>query len=238
MPPQQVIPPGVRAVFLDAVGTLLHPDPPPGLVYAAVGQRCGSRRNPATIPARFAGAFAHQERLDHATGLRTDEARELARWRAIVAEVLDDVTDAEACFRDLYAHFARPEAWRVDPEAGPTLKALAAHGYRLGLASNFDSRLRGIADALPELEPIRHLVISSEVGWRKPAPAFFRALCHQVELKPEEVLFVGDDMVNDYQGAMAEKLVPVLFDPRRREPTPIRRISRLSDLPGLLPGSE
>ena len=34
---------GVRAVFFDAVGTMIHPDPPAATVYARVGRRFGSR---------------------------------------------------------------------------------------------------------------------------------------------------------------------------------------------------
>src|ERR1700693_3322915 len=39
-----MIDPAIRAVAFDAVGTLIHPDPPAGEVYAAVGPRFGSPR--------------------------------------------------------------------------------------------------------------------------------------------------------------------------------------------------
>ena len=70
--------------------------------------------------------------------------------------------------------------------------------------------MRGVAAGLPELRPLRHLVISSEVGWRKPAPGFFAALCARVGLPAGEVLLVGDDRVNDYDGATAAGLRAVL----------------------------
>ena len=126
-----------------------------------------------TITARFRSAFRRQEAIDHLAGWRTDEDREYARWREIVAETLADVTDAEACFRELHAYFARPDAWRVQAEAGPVIRTLAERGWRIGMASNFDARLRGVAAGLPELAPVRTIVISSEVGFRKPAEAFF-----------------------------------------------------------------
>src|SRR5207302_1039003 len=47
----------VRAVFFDAVGTLIHPEPPAGAVYAEVGRRHGSRLTAAEIARRFAAAF-------------------------------------------------------------------------------------------------------------------------------------------------------------------------------------
>jgi putative hydrolase of the HAD superfamily len=223
--------PSIRAVFFDAVGTLLHPDPAAATVYAQTGRRFGSRLDPATIPGRFRDAFRRQEDRDRAAGYATDEAREVARWRAIVAEVLDDVADPEGCFQALYHHFARPDAWRLDTDAAAVLPALAAHGYVLGIASNFDHRLRGLVEALPGLRPVRHLVISAEVGWRKPAPQFFSHLCEHAGLAPGQVLHVGDDLVNDYDGARASGLEALLLDPRRREPVPDgARIASLADL--------
>src|SRR6516165_6186388 len=157
----------IRAVFFDAVGTLIHPQPPPADVYAAVGRCFGSRLDAAAVGPRFRAAFRRQEEQDRELGYRTDDAREVRRWRTIVGEVLDDVTDPDACFWALFEHFARPGAWRCAPDAGPVLRALAAARYPLGLASNYDKRLHAVADGLPELRPLGYRVISAEVGFCK-----------------------------------------------------------------------
>src|SRR5688572_27700491 len=99
------IPSGVRAVYFDAVGTLIHPEPPAVAVYGLVGQRFGTRVPPDEVLSRFRAAFRRQEEEDALSGHRTDEERELCRWRAIVKEVLDDVEDEEGCFQALYEHF-------------------------------------------------------------------------------------------------------------------------------------
>jgi putative hydrolase of the HAD superfamily len=205
-----MIPPDVRAVFFDAVGTLIHPEPSAAAVYAAMARSLGSRLTEAGISARFRTAFARQEALDRADGWRTSEERERRRWRQIVAEVLPDVCDGERCFRELFTHFGRPQAWRCDPEAAGVLAELDRRGYVLGMASNYDARLHAVAAGFPELRPLRHVVISSEVGWRKPAPEFFRAICARLGLAPAEVLYVGDDRANDYEGARAAGLRAVL----------------------------
>lgn len=224
-----LLPPICRAIFFDAVGTLLHPEPAAGAVYAEAGRRFGSRLAPEVISARFRIAFGRQQEQDRAANQRTDEARELARWRAIVGEVLDDVADPRGCFAFLYEHFSRPVAWRVEPEVTAVLHELDARGLVLGLASNFDHRLRGVVAGLAELRWLRHLIISSEVGWRKPAPAFFAAACRAVHLPPGEVLFVGDDRANDYEGALAAGLSTLLFDPQNRAKS-ASRISRFEEL--------
>jgi putative hydrolase of the HAD superfamily len=219
-----------RAVFFDAVGTLIHPEPTAADVYAHVGRRFGSRLAAPDIAARFARAFARHEEADRRDRLRTSEEREVRRWREIVAEVLDDVTDPARCFVELYQHFARPEAWRCEPEVAGVLDELARRGLALGLASNYDYRLRSVLAGRPELHAARHVVISSEVGWRKPAPEFFAAVCRVAGLPAGRILFVGDDRHNDYDGARAAGLRAVLLDPRGRQGDVPHRLRSLAEL--------
>ena len=106
--------------------------------------RYGSRLSLAEIGQRFRAAFKREEEYDLRNGLRTYEGREERRWRHIVAAVLHDVCDGEACFRELFEYFSRPQAWKCAPDAGSTLAELARRGYRLGMASNYDHRLRSV----------------------------------------------------------------------------------------------
>jgi len=199
-------------VYFDAGGTLLVPHPGVGEVYAAVGGRFGSRLDADELTRRFRAAFRRQEALDAETGWRTDDARELARWRAIVAETLDDVSDPEACFTALYLYFGRPDAWACPPETADVLRELAARGYGLGVASNFDDRLYAVVAGKPELRPIRCVQISAAAGWGKPAAGFFDAAARTAQTPPERILFVGDDLRNDYDGARAAGFAAVLLD--------------------------
>jgi putative hydrolase of the HAD superfamily len=204
---------GVRAVVFDAVGTVIHPEPRAPVVYAESARRFGSKRTAEEITPRFITAFEREEATDYANGLRTNEAREVERWRQIVAYVLDDVTDSNACFHELFDHFSRPQAWRLDPNAAATIESLARRGYALGMASNYDRRLRSVVAGFAALTPLQHLIISSEVCWRKPAPQFFLALCETLQFSAADILYVGDDLSNDYEGARAAGLRTLLIDP-------------------------
>jgi putative hydrolase of the HAD superfamily len=227
----------IRAIFFDAVGTLIHPSPSAPEVYSTVGRRFGSRLDQALIARRFRKAFQEQEEQDLAGGLRTNEERERARWLAIVASVLEDVSDPAGCFQALFDHFARPDAWRAEPEAADVLRELASRGFQVGLCSNFDRRLHGVVAGLPALGPVQLVVVSSEVGWRKPAPAFYRELAQRTGLPPERILVVGDDPVNDFAGARAAGMEALLFDPHEEETAPAgRRLTSLRELLVLLSG--
>jgi putative hydrolase of the HAD superfamily len=205
-----LIPTGVRRVFFDAVGTLLFPHPPAGEAYHLAGRRFGSAVTLEEAYERFRDAFAGQDAIDLREGYRTSEDRERRRWRAIIADVLPDVSDPEGCFVHLWGHFADPANWRVSPDVGELFDILAARGVAVGIASNFDARLERLVASSPHLKPAP-LVISSRVGWRKPSPQFFRRLSGWGD-EPHQVLMVGDDRLNDYDGARAAGLHAALLD--------------------------
>lgn len=225
------IPTGVRAVFFDAVGTLLIPDPPAPAVYAATAQRHGLALSAGAVRERFIAAYRREEAADVARDWVTSEGRERARWRAIVADTLAGVTDPEACFRHLFEHFSRPDAWRVPPGTAAVLAALQARGLVLGMGSNYDARLLTVLAGRHELAPLAgHVVVSASVGQRKPAAGFFAEVTRAAGCEPGAVLFVGDDLRNDYEGATAVGMHALLLDPDNEHPDVPHRIARLEEL--------
>lgn len=203
--------PTIRAVLYDAVGTLFVLRRPAAEVYADVGRRHGRARATSEVARRLREAFAVEERRDAADALgRTDEARELRRWRNIVTRVFaasDAAADGpesdgpERLFDELWRYFAAPDAWRLREEVVERLRRDAAAGRTVGVASNFDARLVAVVRHwLPEV-PAENIFVSSLLGRRKPAVEFFRLCEARLALRPEQLLLVGDDRRNDYDGA-------------------------------------
>jgi putative hydrolase of the HAD superfamily len=138
-----------------------------------------------------------------------------------VANVLPGLPDGERAFRELWVHFSRPEAWRCFPDVAPALKGLREAGIAVGIASNFDARLRGVVAGLDELSgAVGPLVISSEVGYRKPHPSFFSAVCEAMGRPAGRLLFVGDEVANDVRGAQRAGLRAIWLDRRGRGADP------------------
>lgn len=148
------------------------------------------------IRKRFAQALSARS-----SELSSNERRERTFWERVVADVIGSVNDPDACFEELYEHFGRPESWTCMPGTAETLRQLRERGLVIAVASNFDARLHAVLDGLAPLREIRYRVISSEIGWRKPSPRFFQALCDAVGCAPEEILMVGDDLENDILAA-------------------------------------
>lgn len=221
----------IEAIVYDAVGTLIHVRPSVAAIYADIAGRFGSKLEPYAIRGRFHAAFARQEAIDEQAGWRTSEVRERQRWRAIVAAVLDDVADQAGCFEALFAAFGRAEAWTSDADAAAVIEHWRNRGVRQALASNFDARLGGIIAGMPALGGLAPVLISSQVGWRKPAPAFFRAVADALGLPPGAILHVGDDRRNDFEGARQAGLQALLLDPNRQHlALGPDRLERLGDL--------
>lgn len=223
--------PDTRAVFFDAVGTLLFPTPPAAVVYAEVARRAGVDLPAADLRARFLDAYRAEEAADRAAGWVTSEERERGRWSAIVAASLRGVPDPGGCFRELFDHFSKPTAWTVDPDAAEVLTRLGERGLVVGMGSNYDARLLSVLGGRPELAPLRdRVVVSAAVGFRKPAPEFFRNVVRRAGCGPGAVLFVGDDVENDFEGATAAGLRAVLLDPAGRHPHARPAVATLREL--------
>jgi putative hydrolase of the HAD superfamily len=222
---------GIEGIVFDAVGTLIKPDPSVAAAYTAAAGRQGLKLEPEEVRARFQIHFQSDDVHAEQGVLSTDEATERRRWRQIVSGVLPDLPDLDLAFDELWDHFSRPASWRCFPDVVPALRALKEIGVLLCVGSNFDGRLRGVVRGLPELAPwLDSLVISSEVGYRKPHPAFFQAACTHLGLPPERVLCVGDDVENDVRGAIRAGLSALLLDRGAERPTDLPHVATLTAL--------
>ena len=109
----------------------------------------------------------------------------------------------EDYFEEVYAHFARPDAWRDFPETEGVLTRLQARGIRTGILSNWDPRLRQVLAGFGWAERLDPVLISEEVGAEKPGQEIFRKAEQAGGFVAGECALVGDDPISDRQGAEA-----------------------------------
>jgi putative hydrolase of the HAD superfamily len=221
----------IAGIVIDAVGTLIKPIPSVADAYTEAARRQGVELNRDEIKARFHTNFQSDEVRGDRGIHSTDEATEIVRWRRIVTKVLPEVPDPDRAFEELWDHFGRPESWRCFPDVEPALRAIHDAGIAVCVGSNFDSRLRQVVLGLPELGwAVDALVISSEVGYRKPHPSFYEAACERLGLPARRVLCVGDDLENDVRGAIRAGLSAVLLDRVGRAPLDLPHVPDLTAL--------
>jgi putative hydrolase of the HAD superfamily len=111
-----------------------------------------------------------------------------------------------------------------------TKKMLArlSGSYRLGLLSNFTHPPAAMSLITQlELEPFFEVIlISGDLGYRKPHPSVFKELVSQLEAQENEIAFVGDDPDADVAGALRSGLKPIW--------TTYVRDNNISPAPGML----
>lgn len=199
-----VFPPnGVDVVVFDVVGTLVEPSPSVAVAYQRAALRHGLTVDTSIIQQRFKAAWRRQEAIDAAAvpAFATSRGREAQRWQAIVDDVFEGAAPAAAIFADLWEHFGRVEAWQPLAHGRDLVRLAIDAGVTVALASNFDERLLAIAERLEPLSWVPHVFASSEIGWRKPAPEFFRWIERRLGCGPAAVLLVGDDPELDVAAA-------------------------------------
>lgn len=99
----------------------------------------------------------------------------------------------------------------LDPEALYVLQTLH-HSKKLALISNFDHppHVHSVLSKSGLTHLFDSVVISAEVGIKKPDPRIFDSALEQTGMKPEEVVYVGDTE-DDTKAARAAGMVSILI---------------------------
>jgi putative hydrolase of the HAD superfamily len=198
-----------KAIFFDAVGTLFHLNGTVGHHYALVAREVGLTLDAHQLDHAFYSAWKKMPRRAASDVPRENDDK--GWWRELVDLVLDQVApslselDRDNFFEIAYEHFAESGVWELYPEVPGVLKKLEPR-FQLAVISNFDGRLRFILEHLGISKFFAHIFISSEMGADKPDPEIFRRALKLIDLKPTEVLHVGDDPERDWEAASAAGL--------------------------------
>jgi putative hydrolase of the HAD superfamily len=203
----------IAMVTFDAAGTLFHLPRGVGWHYQEVAHRYGLELDETALNRAFSAAWKSMPARASSRFPRPDDDR--GWWRELVDRVLHTCGaapgfDADAYFAELYVEFIRPGIWELYPEVPEILAALRPH-YRLGIISNFDTRLDTILHHLGIAHYFDPTVISSEVGADKPDPWIFECALARAHLPAHSVAHVGDDHRADWEGATAAGLSAFLL---------------------------
>ncbi len=98
------------------------------------------------------------------------------------------------------------------PGVYQVLEELSRH-YELGLLSNFTHHpaCKAIIDHLGLRPYFRSIIISGEIGFVKPHPTVFDALCYHLRAHRTKLVYVGDDPEADVEGALNAGLKALWF---------------------------
>jgi len=206
-----------KAVFFDAAGTLIETRGGVGEIYSRVARDFGFEAEPQTLQQNFARRFREQPPMAFPAGTPDAELQALEKgwWRNLVKAVfadLDSFPRFDEFFDDIFERFHGREFWRVFDDVEPALAALKQRGIRLGVISNFDSRLYDVLRACELDRFFDSIHISTRVGAAKPDPAIFQAALNYHAVEACQAWHVGDSLREDVEGALAVGINAVLLD--------------------------
>ena len=126
-----------------------------------------------------------------------------------VFELFAPGRDVDGEFRDLVASGGFPLIAKEDlyPDVLDCLAALAADGYRVGIAANQPAEAAAALRAIPIEAEL--MGMSDAWGIAKPDPAFFARMADELGLPPSSIAYVGDRLDNDVRPARAAGMVAV-----------------------------
>jgi putative hydrolase of the HAD superfamily len=220
----------VRAVLLDALGTLVELQPPAPRLRRLLRQ-AGFEVTEEQAAAGFAAEIAYY--LDH--HLDGSDPERLERLRDRCAEEMRKALDIPGL-----DHAAARRAmlgaleFIAYPDVLPVLGELRGRGVTLIVASNWDCSLPDRLRPAGILELVDGVVTSAEVGAAKPSPRVFERALAVAGVEAGEALHVGDKVDNDVRGAAAAGVRGVLVQREGDTPPGVEAISSLRELPALL----
>jgi putative hydrolase of the HAD superfamily len=115
-----------------------------------------------------------------------------------------DLTDDDVRLFLQATHDVWSSHWALGASTHALLEALRSRGLKLAVVSNTANPewlLRPVLERQGILERVDAIVLSSEVGKRKPHPAIFQRALSELGIAPDQALFVGDRLREDVFGA-------------------------------------
>jgi putative hydrolase of the HAD superfamily len=220
----------VRAVLLDALGTLVELQPPAPRLRRLLRED-GFEVTEEQAAAGFMAEIAYY--LDH--HLEGSDPERLERLRDRCAEEmrkalgvpgLDHATARRAMLGAL--------EFTPYPDVLPALGELRGLGVTLVVASNWDCSLPDWLRPPGILELVDAVLTSAEVGAAKPNPRIFERALAVAGVEAGEALHAGDKVDNDVEGAATAGVRGVLVQRDGAPPPGVEAISSLSELVALL----
>jgi len=230
-----------RAILFDVGGTLIGPRESYGTVYGRVLQGMGVERPAAVLERALRAAW---ETMNARVPRGADRygwfpGGERGYWRRFVRQTLEEAGArledplADRLLESLREAFLSPSSWQVYPEVAPVLEQLRREGIRLGVVSNWDSRLPALLDRLGLARHFDAILVSHLEGIEKPDPELFRRAVARLRTRAEDALHVGDTPELDLVGARAAGLEAALVDRAGSADPSLGALRDLSPLPEL-----
>lgn len=205
----------IDAVLFDLGGTLIHLEPSKEVVFHRALIKHGHR---ASLEEVTKAINAAERRFDEETK-SLDGVHEDRFWKRYDDFVLDRVGykgDRSKFAKDASCDFEKivsvVDNWIEYEDTRPFLNSLKRRDLKIGMISNATDLARKVMDNLNLTRLFDPIVISSEVGFRKPDKRIFLLAAKKAKIPPSRSIYVGDRYAVDVVGARSAGMNSILID--------------------------
>jgi len=194
----------LKGVLIDFGNTLSYFDLEEGERYnkqvLSILRKHGYRENLETLKRHLIDAYRNTAQ---------GEAKNIQEfWRLVLTKL--DMTENLRLIQELEVYWKNNivKSFKLYDGVIQTLTYLKTK-YKLALVSNCSVGLAYIIQGMKLNGFFNSIILSYEVGIRKPNPSIYLQALHQLQLQPEDCIFVSDK-INDLEGAKAVGLKTLL----------------------------
>jgi putative hydrolase of the HAD superfamily len=224
-----------RFVTFDAAQTLLEVNWDPGQVLLRALRTCAIECDVQVTLETYI-RLVHSRWSDYKQrNLQRNHALAESWWREIAHELArrqgwsEEVADRLVATADHDLYRPDGEYFRLFPDTRPCLARLQELGIPCGVISNWDFSLHRLLRVHDLDQYFEFVLCSDEEGYQKPDGTFFAMAVDRAGVPAKEILHVGDNPLDDVQGALGAGMQAVLID-RESSPGPMR-VNTLAAIP-------
>jgi putative hydrolase of the HAD superfamily len=213
-----------RAITFDVAGTLVDARWNPCSIIEAAAEHIGLALKPGAGEAY--GVLNAQRLPAFHTANRESDAAVREFWIRLAADWLNgcgqDPGGAVNIYEAGWQLLFSPDSnvFVPYPDAEPALRRLRSAGFPVAAISNWDNSLPVVLEMLGWTDLFDVVVPSLVFGHEKPDRRIFDHALNLLGVDPQVALHIGDDPIDDLQGARAAGLRAVLIDRDREVSTP------------------
>lgn len=224
----------MKLVTFDAAHTLLRSSWSPGAMAVECGRSIGLE-----IPDVAADTYVSLMRRRWPSyledNLSNDDARCDRFWDQLAADWLSEQGHSSQFAAPLMAaareqlYGSQMSVFGLYEDVDAALAVVASRGLKAAVISNWDYSLHRILRRVGIFDRFDFVAASLQIGPEKPDPALFHWVLERMEVAPQETLHIGDDPIDDVQGARDSGMMALHLDRGGESLRPLR-IASLREL--------
>ena len=143
---------------------------------------------------------------------------------------LNELNNKEEVFNLLELECKKSSLWRVlNDEAVEVLESIKNKDIKLAVISNSDLNIKQILDEKNILKYFDHVTDSYTIGISKPDKRIFTHALNELNVLPQDALYIGDLPYLDIMGPLRAGISPILYDKLDAFSDKIKKISNESN---------